>query len=954
LCGDLRVDLPLDLPRGVVPAPARAVERLAPSTAPWLPEHGLFEAFHPTSMAPPDQVDPVAEILAAHARDESLLGPGWRTRLAPDQPWLSFLRPDDEGAEQGWKLHVSSTVDSAATVLGLALPILLAERVPFKVAASRSALAAVNDGSGGLSQIGKFITVYPRTDAQAVRLAVELDARTRGLPGPRVPSDMPLRPGSLVHYRYGSFGARMLQQPWGETLPALQAPDGGSIPDVRDTEFRRPEWVDDPFVATGVAEPSPPPEDRFGGRYVPVGRLSQSPRGSVFLAVDVRGPRRCVVKEALRHALVDRSGADAQDRLRNEASMLRRLDGDPRFPALLDVIETASGLALVIEDLPGVTLDHVIRELAKQARFVPMGEVLRWSIELARMVGTLHAQAIVFRDLKAANVMVAPDGSLRLFDFELARPVGSTTAAGLGTRGSMSPQQARGEPPSVADDIYGFGGILWLMTTAIEPGRIPRYGERVVESIEAVQPGLPERLLQLASRCLSVEPAERPASMDAIASELSDVAPQRRAVEPRVLEPDDRERLRALARRVGDSLCRLAQPVPEAAAQAGLAWRSPVGPGKLSFHRDVNCGTAGVVLALAELVQAFGDPQHIEVLARAAGWLHRAPRPAAATCPGLYVGEAGVGAALLRAGLVLEDHALLEAAAERSRWVAEQPLDSPDLFNGAAGRLRFHLAVARVLERSEHLQIARDVGEQLLAAATPTEHGGLCWRIPAGFGSMSGTVMLGYAHGAAGIADALLDLFEVTDDVRLRDAARGAAEWLERSAIPALDDESGVDWPVDEANPQAGRLGPFWCHGAAGVARFLARATTLRLTASVERLAARAALTASRGARWSAVCQCHGLLGNLESLIDVYQATSDPRLLREARSLADLVEARAMEVDDMLVWPFDSPTTHTPDLMVGFAGVAPCLLRVAEAEHRPHLLSLRGLIAPGRHGAPHP
>ena len=902
-------------------------------------------------MAPFDQVDPVADILAAHSRDESSLGPGWRTKLAPDQPWLSFLRPDDEGPEQGWKLHVSSTVDSAATVLERVLPTLLAERVPFKVAASRSALAAVNDGSGGLSQIGKFITVYPRSDAQAVRLAATLDARTRGLPGPRVPSDAPLRPASLVHYRYGSFGTRVLQQPWGETLPALQTPDGGSIPDVRDTEFRQPEWVDDPFVAAGVAEPCPPPEDRFGGRYVPVGRLSQSPRGSVFLAVDIRGPRRCVVKEALRHALVDRSGADARDRLRNEASMLRRLAGDPRFPALLDELETASGLALVLEDLPGVTLDHVIRELAKQARFLPTSELLRWSIELAQMMSTLHAEGIVFRDLKAANVMVAPDGSLRLFDFELALPAGSATVPGLGTRGSMSPQQARGEPPSAADDVYGFGGILWLMTTAIEPGRIPRYGERVEASIEAIQPGLPERLLRLVSRCLSVEPTERPPSMDAIARELSDVEPRRRSVEPRALEPDERERLRALARRVGDSLCRLAQPVPDDGLE-GLAWRSPVGPGKLSFHRDVNCGTAGVVLALSEIVQAFGDPQHSEVLARAAGWLRRTPRPAAATCPGLYVGEAGVGAALLRAGLVLDDHALLEAAVERSRWVAEQPLDSPDLFNGAAGTLRFHLAVACALERSEHLQLAREVGEWLLQAATPAEHGGLRWRIPAGFGSMSGSVMPGYAHGAAGIADALLDLFEATGDERLRDAARGALEWLERTAIPALDDESGLDWPVDEASPQTGRLGPFWCHGAAGVARFLARAAALGLSPSAEHLAERAARTAGRGGRWSAVCQCHGLLGNLESLVDVYQATSDARWLQEVRPLVDIITSRAIEVDGVLVWPFDSPTTHTPDLMVGFSGVAPCLLRAAEAEHRPHLLSLRGLIAPARHGAP--
>jgi tRNA A-37 threonylcarbamoyl transferase component Bud32 len=903
-------------------------------------------------MAPFDHVDPVADLLEPYARDEgALLGPGWRTRVAPNQPWLSFQRPDDAGPEQGWKLHVSSTVNAAATVLARALPVLVSERVPFKVASSRSALGSINDGSGGLSQVGKFITIYPVSDAQAVALAVALDAQTRGLAGPRIPSDQPLGPGSLVHYRYGAFGTRMLQQPWGEALSALQTPDGGSVPDVRETEFRKPEWVDDPFVAAGVAEPIPPTEDRFGGRYLLMGRLSQSTRGSVFLAVDVVSPRRCVVKEALRHALVDRSGADACDRLRNEASMLRRVGDDPRFPTLLDVVETAGGLALVMEDLPGATLDEVVHGHAKQGRFIPIDELLRGSIDIAQMLGSLHAEGIVFRDLKAANVMVSPDGSLRLFDFELAQPVASATVPGIGTRGYMSPQQVVGEQPCLADDIYGFGGVLWLMATAIEPGKVPGYGEHVASSIEAIQPGLPDRLLRLASRCLAHEPAERPPSMAAIAAELREIAPHRRTVEVAGLEPDALERLRALARRVGDSLCRLALPVP---GDDGLMWRSPVGPGKISFHRDVNCGTAGVVLALSDVVQAFGDAHHREVLARAAGWLRRAPRPPAATCTGLYVGEAGVGAALLRAGLVLEDDELLAAAAERSRWVAEQPLDSPDLFNGAAGRLRFHLAVASVLERDEHLATARAVGQWLLRAATPAEHGGHLWRIPAGFGSMSGTAMPGYAHGAAGIADALLDLFEVTDDADMLDGARGAAQWLERSAIPALDDDSGVDWPVDEASTTADRIGPFWCHGAAGIARFMARAAAVGLTPSAMDLAERAALTAGRGGRWSAVCQCHGLLGNIESLIDVHQATGDARLLREARPLVDLVVSYAMEVDGALVWPFDSPSTHTPDLMVGFSGVAPCLLRVVEAEHRPHLLSLRGLTMSSSHGASHP
>src|SRR2546421_227703 len=123
---------------------------------------------------------------------------GWHVSQPPAQPWIcvshSLTGPPPE---QGWKLHVSATSLSAQDVLQSVLPPLLDERVTFKVAQSPDVLELLNRGSVGLSQVGKFITVYPSDDVQAVRLAVRLDQATRGLRGPAVPSDRRLRPGSV-------------------------------------------------------------------------------------------------------------------------------------------------------------------------------------------------------------------------------------------------------------------------------------------------------------------------------------------------------------------------------------------------------------------------------------------------------------------------------------------------------------------------------------------------------------------------------------------------------------------------------------------------------------------------------------------------------------------------------------------------------------------------------------
>src|SRR5439155_15017643 len=140
--------------------------------------------------------------------------------------WLEVHSERGSIPGQGWKLHLSAGACSAEAVLRRALPVLLADDASFKVAASIRALEYLNEGSGGLSQVGKFITVYPNDDAQAVRLARALDEATRGLRGPAVPSDRPLTPGSVVYYRYGGFDGRHFQTPLGAILPAISTPHG--------------------------------------------------------------------------------------------------------------------------------------------------------------------------------------------------------------------------------------------------------------------------------------------------------------------------------------------------------------------------------------------------------------------------------------------------------------------------------------------------------------------------------------------------------------------------------------------------------------------------------------------------------------------------------------------------------------------------------------------------------
>ena len=129
---------------------------------------------------------------------------------------------------QGWKLHVSSFGSHAAETLRRVLPVLVARGEAFKVVASIDWLGQINRGNAGLAQIGKFITVYPRCEHEAVEVGL---AFRRGDPGtarsgsalrPPAPSGMRLaRLNVSSSYRFGAFGHLEMQTRVGEIAPAV-------------------------------------------------------------------------------------------------------------------------------------------------------------------------------------------------------------------------------------------------------------------------------------------------------------------------------------------------------------------------------------------------------------------------------------------------------------------------------------------------------------------------------------------------------------------------------------------------------------------------------------------------------------------------------------------------------------------------------------------------------------
>ena len=106
-------------------------------------------------------------------------------------------------------------------------------------------------------------------------------------------------------------------------------------------------------------------------------------------------------------------------------------------------------------DTPHAICEYCARGDASQLRGRPWHELVPMLSAVAAGVAAVHAVGLVHRDLKPGNVLLADDGTPKLADLGLAAPIADATAETAGSPFSASPQQLAGEPPAIADDLYG-------------------------------------------------------------------------------------------------------------------------------------------------------------------------------------------------------------------------------------------------------------------------------------------------------------------------------------------------------------------------------------------------------------------------------------------------------------------------------------------------------------------
>ena len=378
---------------------------------------------------------------------------GWT--IEKGRPWTHLHPPVPSNRIQGWKLHVSASLECAPEVLKACSAILIPAQAHFKYASTVEDLLFLNSRQCPRTNSGKFITIYPEDDEQFYQLASLLHEVTEAFEGPKILSDEPYKLDSRVSCRYGAFAGINILSNDGTYINCIIDSLGRPVEDKPNGSLRTTKWIStSPFGtysrSTASTEPlrtssrTQDPDLVVLGNYGISKAIRHSTKGGVYLRRNLATGHEIVIKEARPYVSEDYFGNSAIDLLNHEARVLRRIQSSHAAPMLIDHFVQENHTFIVLEQINGETF----RQLATRA--VSNGydhhwqdQVLQLGERLAEALQLVHKDNVVIRDISPNNVIKQSDSSLRFIDFE----IGAIRAEETATWEVCGP---RAEPPGSA------------------------------------------------------------------------------------------------------------------------------------------------------------------------------------------------------------------------------------------------------------------------------------------------------------------------------------------------------------------------------------------------------------------------------------------------------------------------------------------------------------------------
>lgn len=251
------------------------------------------------------------------------------------------------------------------------------------------------------------------------------------------------------------------------------------------------------------------------GKYEILKQIGKGGMSVVYLAMDNRLNKQWAIKE-IKKTSNGKNNEVIVNSLIAEANLMKKLD-HPSLPRIVDIIDNGKTLYVIMDYIEGESLDKILLEYGPQ----PEEMVISWGMQLCDALGYLHAQRppIIYRDMKPANIMLKPEGNLKVIDFGIAREYKEQNLADttvLGTKGYAPPEQHGSRQTDARSDIYALGMTLHHLLTGVDP----RPADYMYYPVRYWNQNLSEGIDEIINKCTALDPADRYQNCDELMYDL--------------------------------------------------------------------------------------------------------------------------------------------------------------------------------------------------------------------------------------------------------------------------------------------------------------------------------------------------------------------------------------------------------------------------------------------------
>lgn len=803
---------------------------------------------------------------------------------------------------QGWKIHVSSNIKNAKSILKVVADYANEESFSFKFIADNQLHSISTQKPYPRSQSGKFITIYPKDEEQFTKVIENLYLKLKDMDGPYILTDKRYKDSKVLYYRYGGMTSIKKLKFDGSLEYCIFDREGNMIPDERNPFYKKPDFVKEPFVFESNDNFPNPLLDSY--KDIQPIRFTNS--GGVYNAIAKETNQEVIIKEArpytCMYLTVDK---DAIDYRKFEKELFNQLEHHGFTPKVLDSFYVWEHYFLVVEKIEGLTLREYVNkyspfsfnQVLKEDINNYLDSIITIFINLLKVVSTIHDEGIVLSDLSLENIMITNDLEVKLIDLEASFYRNQPPEVNMST--IKNDKLLTNQKDFLEFDYYTLGIILY--ESLLQRSDLANFSiNTIMDSLnELVNDfNLPNQFIEVIQKLIDIELPLENKNLNNIIKIMQSIESKETSIDDSLVVINSDNNANNYTEIINSQIKHMVKSLDN--PDSSLKTYTP----KINNNVNMGYGLLGVrhYLNTTDTKYDFSNFDNY-ILYRG---VNDKELP-----PGLFNGLSGMALTMLLSGKKIGAKEILDLSAQNHMLT-----HSHSYFNGITGYGMTLLKFWEELQEEQYLERAKKVGDYLIRIHKEDRSGNIYWP------SLNGDTEIGLFFGSTGVSLLLLYLYLATNQSKY-------LQYGERALFFDLSKKSKsnkgyLGFPRDTSTTST--VVPYFGYGTAGilsvVIRYYAATKKEKYKKIIDELAP---LIDVKYAAFPGLFD--GLAGLANTMLDLHQFLEKEEYKHRAKTIIDGILLFKIEINNNIYFPGDHLKKFSLDLGGGSAGICATLER---------------------------